>query len=269
MDREAYIWTELTNHYLEAFRSGHEIFGIFLQGSQNYGLDVYTEDYRSDIDTKAIVIPSLDDIIQMRKPVSTTHVRANNEHIDLKDIRLMFDCFKKQNINFIEILFTEFYIINPLYEDLWEELRNNAEQIARAHLNQTLRCVRGMAYEKQKALCHPYPATADKIEKYGYDPKQLHHIVRMFDFLYNFLNGVPYQDCIKVEQGSLTEFYKFNIVPLEKAIEVAEKYCSEIDAAVDTFKTEQEVINREAYATLDKIKSEVIKRSIINNLGRN
>ena len=67
---------------------------IALQGSQNYGLDYEG----SDIDTKCVVLPTLDDIIENRKPISTTHVMENEEHCDIKDIRLMFDCYKKQNI---------------------------------------------------------------------------------------------------------------------------------------------------------------------------
>ena len=83
--------------------------GVFLQGSQNYNLQY--ED--SDIDTKAIILPKFNDFVLNNKPVSTTLILESNEHIDLKDIRLMFECFKKQNINFIEILFTEYYILNP------------------------------------------------------------------------------------------------------------------------------------------------------------
>ena len=67
--------------------------GIFLQGSQNYGLDYEN----SDIDTKIIVLPSFEDIILNKQPISTTSVLPNDEHLDVKDIRLMFDCFKKQN----------------------------------------------------------------------------------------------------------------------------------------------------------------------------
>ena len=87
----------------------------------DYGLDIYTDEYKSDIDTKVIVIPSLEDVVMNKKPISTTHVLPNNEHLDIKDIRLYFDNFKKQNINFIEILFSPYYIVNPKYRDLWEE----------------------------------------------------------------------------------------------------------------------------------------------------
>lgn len=85
--------------------------GLFLQGSQNYNLDYEG----SDIDTKAIMLPSFSDFVLNAKPLSTTHIMENNEHVDFKDIRLMFDCIKKQNVNFVEILFTPYSIINPEY----------------------------------------------------------------------------------------------------------------------------------------------------------
>lgn len=117
MKREAYIFKRLKEHYKE-IDGKYEIVGLFLQGSQNYGLDIYDDDYKSDIDTKAIVLPTLKDIVMNAPPISTTLVLENNEHIDLKDIRVMFDTFKKQNVNFIEILFTKFRLINPKYKDL-------------------------------------------------------------------------------------------------------------------------------------------------------
>ena len=89
--------------------------GLFLQGSQNYNLDYEG----SDIDTKAIMLPSFSDFVLNAKPLSTTHIMENNEHVDFKDIRLMFDCIKKQNVNFVEILFTPYSIINPEYADLF------------------------------------------------------------------------------------------------------------------------------------------------------
>src|SRR6056297_3126475 len=45
---------------------------IALQGSQNYGLDINTDDYKSDIDMKAIIIPDLDMLLDTNKPLSTT-----------------------------------------------------------------------------------------------------------------------------------------------------------------------------------------------------
>ena len=69
-DRDSYIKGKLYEHYLEALEQGHEIFGIFVLGSQNYGLDIYSDEYWSDIDTKCIILPNLDDIILNKKPIS-------------------------------------------------------------------------------------------------------------------------------------------------------------------------------------------------------
>ena len=52
-------------------------------------------------------------------------------------------------------------------------------------------------YGKKKALCHPYPSLIDKIEKYGYDGKQLHHIIRMCDFIYAYTHNNLYEECLK------------------------------------------------------------------------
>ena len=80
MTREEKIKLGLEDHYNEALLDFSEdrIVGLFLQGSQNYLLD-YEE---SDIDTKLIVVPTFKDIALARKPVSTTHIRENDEHID-------------------------------------------------------------------------------------------------------------------------------------------------------------------------------------------
>ena len=63
---------------------GLTVVGIFLYGSQNYNLDYEG----SDIDLKAIVIPSINDIVFNNKPISTT-IDIPDGLCDIKDIRLM------------------------------------------------------------------------------------------------------------------------------------------------------------------------------------
>jgi predicted nucleotidyltransferase len=171
---------------------GYEVVGVFLQGSQNYELDYEG----SDIDCKAILLPKFEDFVLNNKAVSTTHVLENNEHIDLKDIRLMFDYFKKQNINFVEILFTRYKIINPKYAVYMQKLFDNNERLAHYNNYASLNCIAGTSMEKYKALEHPYPTIVDKIEKYGYDPKQLHHIIRLNEFIKRYIAGEKYSGCL-------------------------------------------------------------------------
>jgi len=88
------IQDRLLEHYKIVENKGYEIIGIFLQGSQNYELSYEG----SDIDSKCIILPTFEDFCLNKKPVSTTLILDNEEHIDLKDIRLMFDCFKNRTL---------------------------------------------------------------------------------------------------------------------------------------------------------------------------
>ena len=265
IDREAYIAQGLIRH-LEEFEKCYpnlEWFALVIQGSQNYGLDIYTEEYKSDIDTKMLVIPSLEDIVYNKKPISTTYILPNNEHTDIKDIRLYFDNFKKQNINFVEILFSNYYIINPKYQDLWDELIKNRENIAHYNYNQTLRCIAGMSMEKKKALCHPYPTIKEKIDKYGYDGKQLHHIIRMNDFIYAYTHNKLYKECLTyLPHKELMMKAKLNKFSLEEALELAEFFDNQTKEMKDFYLKEPEEINQDALNTLNKVQYEVIKRKI-------
>ena len=123
-----WIQTQLQRHYNSALTlyKPEQIIGVFCQGSQNYGLDTIN----SDIDTKCIIVPAFKDICLAKQPISTTHILDNNEHLDAKDIRLYCQCFRKQNLNFLEILFTPYYIINPLYREQWMRLVEHREEIA-------------------------------------------------------------------------------------------------------------------------------------------
>ena len=205
------------NRLAENFKTvenmGYEVVGIFLQGSQNYEL-AYED---SDIDCKAIILPKFNDFVLNNKMVSTTHVLENDEHIDLKDIRLMFDCFKKQNINFVEILFTKYKIINPKYQELFQPMLDNNEIIAKYNNYAAVNCISGMSMEKYKALEHPYPATMDKIEKFGYDPKQLHHIIRLNEFIERFIIGESYADCLISKEKDYLIDVKKGLYSLEEA----------------------------------------------------
>ena len=259
MNRDEYIMSRLLEHY-QQIKDKYEVVGIFIQGSQNYNLDIYDEDYKSDIDTKAIVLPSFDDIISNKDPVSTTLVLDNNEHIDIKDIRIMFNTFLKQNINFIEILFTKYKIMNPKYKELFNPMFINREKIAHYDINKALTCQCGMSQEKYIALKHPYPTIKDKIDKYGYDPKQLHHIIRMNDFIKKYVKGVPYEQClIPDDPQELIDIKKgiYSLYEAEIKAQLVNKETYEIAKAniSEDNKRDEEVIE-----ILNKVKENILKK---------
>ena len=191
---DEWIMTRLAEHYEEAkeYFDESRIVGIFIQGSQNYGLDYEG----SDIDTKLIVVPTFEEIAFNKKPHSTTHVRANNEHIDFKDIRLYIETFRKQNLNFLEILFTPYKIVNPQYAEFWQKLVDAREAIAHYDIHRAIKSMKGIALEKYHAMEHKYPSKIDIIDKYGYDSKQLHHLLRVEEYLARYIQGESYESCL-------------------------------------------------------------------------
>ena len=278
MNREERIMKRVQEHYDYLQSLGYEVVCVCLQGSQNYGLDEYSDEYMSDIDTKAIVLPPLDDFIAASPPVSTVIIMDNNEHAEVKDIRVMFEMFKKANISYIELLFTDFKIINPEWAEFIEPLFANRELISKYNRNQFLRCIAGMAKEKRKALCHPYPNLIEKIEKYGYDGKQLHHCVRLCNFIKRFIYGESLDTCYKIKepmQHTILMNYKKQKdayggeLSKERAMEICDYYVAEIGKIKDAALTEKEVLDKDAEKLLSRILLRIIKAKMIKDLKNN
>lgn len=263
--REELIIKRVKEHYDYLQSLGYEVVCTCLQGSQNYGLDEYSEEYMSDVDTKSIVLPALDDFIAAKAPISTTVVLENNEHAEVKDIRIMFEMFKKMNLSYIELLYTDFNIINPKYAYLISPLFQKRDIIVTYNRNQFLRCISGMAQEKRKALCHPYPGLIEKIEKYGYDGKQLHHCARLAEFALRYIEGVPLKDCYKTEKrAELMMFkkqkdFKGNMLSCETAIEWCDHYCDAVYTITHENLTPTDEINEEAWEILKNIQGTILK----------
>lgn len=258
------VWDSMYKHYKFAVKNNHDVVAVFLQGSQNYNLDTEL----SDVDTKAIKLPSLKEIVRNSKRTSTTLILPNNEHCDVKDITLMYDCFKKSNINFLEILFTDKFLVDYIYDKEICDLRKEAEAIAMYDYKRLVNSMIGMSYEKRKGLTHPYPATIDKIEKYGYDGKQLHHIIRLHEFLTRMEDGESFKDCLKSNKRE--ELNELKIDPkysVEEAVALADKTIEEMKTIRESSKKyaeseKNEDVEEFLNESLYKIITKSIKREL-------
>lgn len=259
---EVSINLNMLEHYSDSLETfdAKNIVGLWLQGSQNYGLATET----SDIDTKLLVTPTLYDLATNKKPVSTTYIRKNNEHIDFKDIREYIQLFRKQNMNFLEILFTDYYIINEHYEEQWNRLVRYREEIARMNPLRNIKSMYGLASQKFHALEHPYESKKEILERYGYDPKQLHHILRVEDFMEQYINDVPYKDCLKPLEVEWLLKIKKGYYNLEEARHLAQKSMRHIEQMKNDFEfgakeKEDEVIKE----LLENVQYEMLKISLL------
>ena len=261
------VMDRVKEHYNEALTYFPEdrIVGIFLQGSQNYGLATP----QSDVDTKLIVTPTFKDIAMNRKPVSTTHIRANEEHIDFKDIRLYIQTFRKQNLNFLEILYTDFAIVNPIYEKQWNRLVESREAITHFNSYRSVQSMKGIALEKYHAMEHEYPSKIEVLKKYGYDPKQLHHLVRVEDYLGQYINGESYESCL--DPGPMKQelieikMGKYSLADARSIADKAKAHVEEMaEYAYSIYPNEEDP---EVNELLDDVQYEIMRIAVKGELG--
>ena len=155
----------------------------------------------------------------------------------------MFTCFRKQNINFLEILFTPYVDVNPLLAHHYSELYAKREDIARLNPYQGLRAMVGHLMEKYHAFEHPYPSIIDKIERYGYDGKQVHHLLRVDDYLGRYIAGERYADCLRPTPAKVPRMMDYKLldkISLEEAREEAREVLAHIDSMAEDFCSEIE-----------------------------
>lgn len=149
--------------YLESL--GYNVLYIGLYGSQNYNLD----DELSDIDLRAIVLPSFEQLIKKEK--ISEQLETDLGHIDVKDILTFYEVVRKGNFAFIEPMQTKWFIGDEYLRTLFGDIELS------------LVSLRGDMINKNKAFRAVTPSRQHELDKYGYDPKQLHHIFRMMYLL--------------------------------------------------------------------------------------
>ena len=158
------------------------ILGIFLYGSQNYNLA--TEN--SDVDTKAIIIPSIFELCDSKcKPFVKELSLPNNEKCVVMDIRHYVENLYKQNINYVEILFTKYKWINPTYAAKWELLIKNREAIAR--------------YDENKAIQSMGHQALHTLRQDPFNPSKFTRTLFLEKFLRDYIsNDKPYEEILRV-----------------------------------------------------------------------
>ena len=260
---DEWIMEKVFEHFQEAktIIPEQHIVSIALQGSQNYGLDYEG----SDVDTKCIVTPTFKNIALARKPMNTTHVRANDEHIDMKDIRLYLETFKKQNLNFLEILFTKYAIYpNSEFSTEWQRLVDNREKITHYNKVRCIKSMMGVASEKFFAMEHHYPSRMEWINKFSYDPKQLQHLLRIQECLGEYVRGKPFEECLHTAQADYLKEVKLGYYNLEDAREIAKDSYNKIKDFCDRYceKYKNDPIDKSVEELLEDVGYNIMKISV-------
>ena len=157
------VMTQLHQYKSDLESKGHQVYAIMLKGSQNYNL----HDSESDVDANAILIPSLSEI-RHNKSYKYTY---DTGEVTCHNIYSFADIVAKGNPQWSEAVNSKYVIGSSL------------EMFKKYSINPS--ALKGMFMEKVHALDKRYPSRAKYIDEYGWDGKQLHHLIRLYDLLLN------------------------------------------------------------------------------------
>lgn len=109
----------------------------------------------------------------------------------------------------------------------------------------------------------------DLIEKYGFDGKQVHHLIRVDDYLTRYIAGEPYGSCMKPSKHLVDRMlaYKRHEIPLEEAREEAKAVIAHVGQVADEFcaKTSDNE-DTEMRALLQDVSYNIMKIATLNEL---
>lgn len=171
---------ELTPYMFKNERDDMTVYPILisLYGSQNYGMD--TEE--SDIDLRAVVCPSLENIILNGGVVSKTITRWNG-NVDVKDVKSFVNLLKKGNPTYIESILTPYKMSYTLG---LAEAVNILEEYSDVLSKRFMCAAMGTINSK---LSHMYNEDSISNENFNYNGKDFYTLVRMYDLMVQVSNG--------------------------------------------------------------------------------
>lgn len=266
----------IKEHYLESISlmPEHRVIGVFCQGSQNYGL----EDEKSDMDTKCLYIPSFQDYAVGNEVGNGnyTHYRENKEHIVFIDIRSFVNKhLQLGSPNFVELLFAKVQYINPIYQEVWDELVAKREEIARYNPQMMIKSMLRMIQNKAGNLAakKTYPTRMYMVEKLQYDPKELSHEIRMYYMLNSYIQGESYDYCLRESYGTNKDFIiqlKRGVdLTYEEALQIGNQYSADSQAVANSYLRLKPYWrrNEELHAYMKQVLLKIMKIGIKNEVS--
>lgn len=161
-------------------------------GSMNYG--TFSEE--SDVDTKAIIIPTFESLV-FDKPESTT-LHIEDEQCSVKDIRTYIHELKKQGISSLETLVTDYFLENYAFGYYVDYLRSLAEDICHYNEHNFVKSASGDLIHKSMRWNKEYSEYLKTNNDSNLCYKDAYNVVRLHDTIERYLKGMKFKytiDC--------------------------------------------------------------------------
>jgi ribosomal protein S25 len=227
------------------------ILGIFLIGDQNYNLGCPGDIINSII----ITVPSFEALCINTDSSWSETFHLENGITTAIDIREMRKHFLDQRIAYLEVLYSEYFILNPKYEEIWNTyFINNRDAIS--------------ILDKQKLAGGVANSILYTINKDATSNQSLYKGYRLYYFLDRYLNDKNFINCMRPESKQhdfllnlklgLTKFSNSEKSKLKKSHEL-------IDKTKELFSSYPNLVSPDGEATIKAVDDglrEILKLSL-------
>lgn len=239
-----------------------------LVGSHNYNLN----DKTSDKDYKVFVAPTFDDLYH-NKQFSKSYI-GETVDLDVHDIRKVSSLWWKANVNFLEVLYSNEIIINPVLPititSPLNEIFKYKKDIVKMNLPYLYNACIGMHLTKKKQIDKGTQSTQQLVDKYGYDTKQSLHALRILEFLKRFAKS-DFEDFKYAIKYNNYDLHRNRLLGIKNGRFAKEEFLELVDEELkdveDNYKHlyyKQEV-DYEMLDLLNDIVKEIVKASLIRS----
>ncbi len=234
-----------------------ELLGVFAYGSMNYG---YYKEGVSDIDAYVIIFPKFKTLYFNNKINKEYQINKNNKLFFL-DIRSFVEDIISQKMSALQLLYTDYKVINPKYEEAFKEIfynhRNKYTKINPKSL--VMRLIGHGIYH---------------LEKKERTAKDIYNGVRLLNSALDYINGLPFEEvlCTKnINTHNWLYDIKYNKKKEEELDKIAKTTLEQLKKLQETVLNNSNLLPiEESNATIQFIQDEVfnlIKSNVTKELS--
>ena len=170
---------KIKDHYKKAETLGYSVVGAFLYGYSNFNILTEEEMKVQKIKSKVVVIPTLSTVLS--KQTSEPRIIDDGENkIEIIDINSVYTHWLNGNPTYLELLFTDYKVINPQYTSLIRTLIDLKEEIAAA--NKTGFCKEAVMLAQKYA-----DSFSASLAEESYNAHCLYYVAHLYYMTRNFI----------------------------------------------------------------------------------
>ena len=144
----------------------------------------------------------------------------------------------------------------------------NNELIANYDPCKAVNTMRGLSRRKYEQMVHESPSHHDDIEKFGYSPKEFHHLLRIKEYIERYISGETYANCLRTNKAAYLRSIKLEPLNFDAARLIATEAMEHIETMCNNFiATNNMGINQDVDDLLNDVQYNIMKISMQKEIG--